>query len=298
MSNKLDVFKILSDKEKNQEHYAPDFDLLNVKALMEQSAAEKAPAKPAPKPVAKPAPQAPPAKPVQPKPVQPKPAPPEPKVESAKPAIPEKAAVGDTVILEPKAPPQAPPEPVKIPAPPEPDPILVPVKPAPDKPKKLRFLWPAVKAVTLILAVLLFAAFILASPKITVNSMDPMISSGDRVVINKLAKSYKVGDVIVFKSGSGDRCAARIVASGGDVVSLNNVGGLYVNNSLRQEENIHTVTTITDTAVSYPVIVDEGTYFVLGDNRTDSVDSRNYEVGLVDKKDIMGKVVFCFKKIR
>jgi signal peptidase I len=54
---------------------------------------------------------------------------------------------------------------------------------------------------------------------------------------------------------------------------------------------------ITDATVSYPVIVDEETYFVLGDNRTDSVDSRDGSVGLLEENDIVGKVVFCFKNI-
>ena len=243
MSNKLDVFKILSDKDRNQEHDAPDFDLLNVEALME----------PAP----------------QPEPEAPQLTLPESKQESVQP------------------------KPAK--SKPKQEPVEQAVS---DKPEKLRLLWPVIKAVTLMLAVLLFVAFILASPKVTVNSMEPMISSGDRVVINKLVKSYEIDDVIVFKGNSGGKYVARIVASGGDMVTIGNSGELFINNNLQQEENIYTDTLITDTAVSYPVIVDEDSYFVLGDNRTDSMDSRNSEVGVVDEKDIMGKVIFCFKKIK
>ena len=262
MNDKLNVFEILSEKEENQEQSAPDFDLLDVKTLMERNAV---------KPTAPAKPQQPPQTPT---------------------------AVKRAVALEPvPAKTQKPAAPA--PATPKPDPVK-PVQPEQPKlkSKKFKFPWPVVKASVLVAAVVLFIAFVLASPKVTVNSMEPLISNGDRVVINKLAKSYNVGDVIVFKTDAGQKCVARIVADSGDAVSLNNVGGLYVNNSLQEEENIHTVTTITDTAVSYPVLVGEDSYFVHGDNRTASVDSRNYEVGLVDKKDIQGKLVFCIKKIK
>jgi signal peptidase I len=44
--------------------------------------------------------------------------------------------------------------------------------------------------------------------------------------------------------------------------------------------------------VSFPLVVDEGCIFVMGDNRMDSKDSRSTEIGLIDKREILGKAIF------
>ena len=240
----LDVFKILSDKAKQDQEQknAPDFDLYqNMKA---ETGLVPAPKAAPPKPVAEP------------------------------------------------------PKPVKMPEPPKPvpPPVLEPAEPVEHRrfsPVRL-----IIKLAVFVIIAVLLLTFVAGFPKISMNSMEPMISDGDRVIISKVAKDFRKNDIIVFEDDNGRRMAARIVAVKGDVVSLNNTGGLYVNNKLQEEEYIHTVTTSTDTATSYPIIVNEDSYFVLGDNRTDSLDSRNSSIGLIETDDISGKVVFCFKKIK
>ena len=238
-----------------------------------------APAVSAPKPVVKPAPA--------PEPI-PEPAPPVKAEPPTKPAP------------EPKPAPMPAPKPETAPAPvvkQEPTPAPKP-EPAPAPKRRVSMLHLIIKIAVFAAIITVLQMFVIGFPKVSMNSMDPLISSGDRVAVSKMATKFTKGDVIVFKGDNGKNLAARIVAVKGDVVSLNNVGGLYVNNDLQMEDHIHTVTVITDTAVSYPVIVDEDSYFVLGDNRTDSLDSRNSNVGQVEKDSIIGKVIFCFKTIK
>ncbi len=278
----LDVFKILSDKAKQDQEQknAPDFDLYqNMKA---ETGLVPAPKAAPPKPVAEP-----------PKPVK-MPEPPKP----VKMPEPSKLTPPPVPKAVPPKPVTEPPKPVKIPEPPKPapPPVLEPAEPVEHRrfsPVRL-----IIKLAVFVIIAVLLLTFVAGFPKISMNSMEPMISDGDRVIISKVAKDFRKNDIIVFEDDNGRRMAARIVAVKGDVVSLNNTGGLYVNNKLQEEEYIHTVTTSTDTATSYPIIVNEDSYFVLGDNRTDSLDSRNSSIGLIETDDISGKVVFCFKKIK
>lgn len=284
-SDQLDVFKILGAeseaskiltekmRQNQEQQVAPDFDLLQ--AQRQQQA---------------------PPKPAAPKPATPEPAPPKP-APAPKPALPK-------------------PAPPPTPAPPKPAPSkLAPAaKPAsrkkaadskrqpvprPDKPPRSRgIFWGIVKAIVLIMAVLLFVAFILTSMKVQNDSMAPSINKGDKVIINKLAKSYARGDVIVFKDSSDQKYIARIVARNGDFVDIRENGGLYINNKPEEREFITGKTVMPDENTIYPVIVDEDQYFVIGDNREDSMDSRNYQIGTIDEKQIVGKVVYCIKKTK
>ena len=161
-----------------------------------------------------------------------------------------------------------------------------------------RLLWAIIKIVILIAAVISFAAFVLVGTKVQSDSMAPLISKGDWVIVNKTAKSYGRNDVILFKDSGDRKCVARIIAADGDVVDIHKNGGLIVNNKPEEREDILGETYSTDTNVQYPVIVGEGEFFVLGDNREHSDDSRNYNTGNIDKNQIIGKVIYCCKRIR
>lgn len=147
-----------------------------------------------------------------------------------------------------------------------------------------------------IAVILLFVTFVVNVPRVVGSSMEPALKDGDRVVINLLARNYEVGDIIVFETDSGDKLIKRIVAVSGDVVDITSDKEFYINGREVEEQYIYAETAVTDITVSYPVIVNEGTYFVMGDNRSNSKDSRDSEIGLVDKEDIVGKVMFCWRK--
>lgn len=81
----------------------------------------------------------------------------------------------------------------------------------------------------------------------------------------------------------------RVIAVGGDTIELKD-GGVYVNGSLLQEPYIQGETLEQEGRVEYPLTLEEGQIFVMGDNREVSTDSRSF--GVVGKRQIKGKLLF------
>ena len=161
---------------------------------------------------------------------------------------------------------------------------------APSKKKQM------LKGLTVVAVLLLIFTFIINVPKVSGSSMKPFLENGDRIVVNLLARNFEAGDIIVFKTENGDKLVKRIIAGNGDVVNITDDNKITVNGEAVEEEYVYTETTVTDRLVSYPVIIDGDEYFVLGDNRTNSKDSRNAEIGLISEEDVMGKVIMCIRK--
>ncbi|MEG0843202.1 MAG: signal peptidase I [Romboutsia sp.] len=135
-------------------------------------------------------------------------------------------------------------------------------------------------------------------------SMYPTLEENDYLIINKV--SYKMGepkkgDIIVFSTsllqadGNPKDLVKRIVAVEGDHIKIKG-SKVYVNENLIDEPYIHDEYTEGD----IDAIIPDNKIFAMGDNREESLDSRYDEVGLVDKTDIMGKVLvrlFPFDRI-
>lgn len=105
------------------------------------------------------------------------------------------------------------------------------------------------------------------------------------------------GDVIVASKDSFDDGAPiikRVIALEGQTVDIDFEQGIvYVDGTALQEPYIRTLTTI-DEGVEFPLVVSDGCVFVMGDNRENSKDSRSPEIGLIDKREILGKALFLF----
>jgi signal peptidase I len=123
-------------------------------------------------------------------------------------------------------------------------------------------------------------------------TMYPRIRDGDLILYNRMERDYTIGDVVVFKVGI-STCVARIVAQGGDVVEVNEEGELLVNGNV-QEEEIFYPTEAEPLGVSYPYTVEENSYFMLSDFRTNTTDSRSY--GAVSVNDFCGKVITILRR--
>lgn len=154
-----------------------------------------------------------------------------------------------------------------------------------------------VELVVVVLAIFLITQFFISISYVSGDSMNPAFYDGDRVMIQRFAKgSIEKGDVIVFETKNDEKLIKRVIATAGDTVDISkNQGGLYVNGEAVEEDYIYTVTAISDEETSYPVTVGEDCYFVLGDNRTNSKDSRDSEIGLVQKENIVGKVILSIR---
>ena len=126
-------------------------------------------------------------------------------------------------------------------------------------------------------------------------SMIRTLRNNDRVVISNLFYTPATGDIIVFQSPSDifeSPLVKRIIAIAGQTVDINfDTGEVFVDNVLQNEPYINTQTTARYDFIE-PVTVPDGYVFVLGDNRNSSTDSRDSNVGLVDTRYILGKVLF------
>ena len=86
---------------------------------------------------------------------------------------------------------------------------------------------------------------------------------------------------------------AAAVQTGGEAKVVIQEGDVTVNGEVLQEDYIAAPTHL-GYDVEFPYTVPEGTVFVMGDNRNESLDSRSSYVGCIDERDILGKVLLCF----
>lgn len=181
------------------------------------------------------------------------------------------------------------------------------VKP-PQKPKKEKFGKSVFReyAETIIIALLaaiLLRLFVVSAYRVSSGSMEDTLVEGDYIFVNKLAYKFgppKLGDIIVFENPyDTDRdYIKRIIAAGGQKVEIFDKV-VYVDGRVAPiPPGIkHSDPNIEQGSLSSrdnfgPLIVPDGQYFVMGDNRDDSRDSRYW--GCIEKSCIKGKAVFVY----
>ncbi len=126
-------------------------------------------------------------------------------------------------------------------------------------------------------------------------SMVPTLMVWDRVLINKLAYDFaepKRGDIVLFESleGGEDPLIKRVVGLPGDTVEVEN-GTLYVNGEPQREPYVNDRFWNAQTPYG-PLEVPDGHYFMMGDNRGNSADSRYF--GPVPEENLIGEALFRF----
>lgn len=170
------------------------------------------------------------------------------------------------------------------------------------KPKQPFHAWALDWIETIVMAfAIVTMVFTFAARVVTVDgaSMEPNYYDGDRVLVTSLAGEAKPGDVVIIVHALEETLIKRVVATEGQVVDFDNdLGELIVDGQVVNGEVYGTRNGITfapenmgDT-LDFPQTVPEGCVFVLGDHRDDSTDSRKLSVGMVDRRNILGRVVF------
>lgn len=147
---------------------------------------------------------------------------------------------------------------------------------------------------TLVIALSVFAllfAFAIRVVGVDGSSMLPTLQDGDRLLLSIAGDSYFRGDIVVVDRYTDEPLIKRVIAVGGDTLTIDAEGGVYINGSRQNETYILGDTLLRD--FSGMVKIPQGYVFVMGDNRTVSKDSRSSEIGLVSTKDIVGKAVYC-----
>lgn len=141
---------------------------------------------------------------------------------------------------------------------------------------------------------LLFRVVVVSGP-----SMDITLTDGDWLLIlgNVLYQDPKCGDIIVASKDSyddGTPIIKRVIAKEGQTVDIDFLEGIvYVDGVALTEPYTLTPTNLSE-GMEFPLKVEKGCYFVMGDNRNISKDSRSTEIGLIDRREILGKAIFVF----
>ncbi len=137
--------------------------------------------------------------------------------------------------------------------------------------------------------IILLATLYLPVLRIYGSSMTPALNEGDIVLAVK-NKDYDRGDVVGLYYGN-KLLVKRIVGKPGEEVDFDSDGNVYINNETLKESYTEDKS-YGDVTIRLPYKVPEERYFVLGDHRDTSVDSRNKVLGALPQDQIIGKIVF------
>jgi len=145
-----------------------------------------------------------------------------------------------------------------------------------------------IKFILILVGIFLIFRFVIGITVINGQSMSPTFSNNNVIMTTNLFYSPEKGDIILYRDENGFDVIKRVIATENDHVEIKD-GVTKVNGEPLQEEY--------KTGVSQDmskVVVDENSYFVLGDNRSpgESLDSRNESVGTIAKADIKGRYLF------
>ena len=141
--------------------------------------------------------------------------------------------------------------------------------------------------IELVYFVLFFIIFGFA--RVNSNNMSPNINGGDLALYYHLDKSCHPGDIIAIKEGGG-RAFLRVVACGGDKVTMTESGKLQVNGAALDIDKVFTgKDKVNNNSIDYPYTVPDGYFFAVGDNRDEPNDSRTF--GAYPPEDIDGKLI-------
>ena len=135
----------------------------------------------------------------------------------------------------------------------------------------------------------LVAVLFLPILRIYGKSMNGTLDSGD-IVVSIKSTNMNTGDVIAFYYNN-NILVKRVIANPGEWVDVDKEGNVYVNNA-KLEEPYLDEKAYGETNIELPYQVPEGKIFVMGDNRSVSIDSRNTSIGCISEEQIVGKIVY------
>ena len=143
----------------------------------------------------------------------------------------------------------------------------------------------------------LLATIFLPVLQVSGTSMEPTLSDGD-IILLLSTDDFETGDLVGFYYQN-KLLLKRVIGGPGDVIDIDDEGNVYVNDELIDEPYL-TVKALGETDLTYPYQVPESRYFVMGDSRATSIDSRSSAIGCIEEEQIVGKVVlrvWPFQKI-
>lgn len=160
----------------------------------------------------------------------------------------------------------------------------------------------ALKYIILIIIVIIIFLYIVSFQQIIGNSMSPILKDGDVALLSKISiilNNIDRNDIVALESSDGKLYVKRIIGLPGEEIHfMDNV--LYINGKGYKENylnaNVKTNNFMFSDICGIDLcpngVIPDNMYLVLGDNREDSLDSRDSSLGLVPKKNLIGKSLF------
>ena len=149
------------------------------------------------------------------------------------------------------------------------------------------------------LLALMVVVFLLVFRMVVVSgsSMYETLKHGDYLLLisNVFYTEPEQGDIVVISKNNfenGAPIVKRVIATEGQTVDIDYEAGIVYVDGVALDEPYTYTPTNREGSVQFPLTVYEGFVFVLGDNRNNSRDSRYPEIGLIDRREIVGKAIF------
>lgn len=151
--------------------------------------------------------------------------------------------------------------------------------------------------VYLLALVMLLFTFVIRFVVVSGDSMYSTLVDGDYLLLvnNHLCGELDQGDIVVAgmdRFRDGEAIVKRVIATEGQTVDIDfDTGVVYVDGAALDEPYTFTATNLEE-GTEFPLVVEDGCVFLMGDNRNGSLDSRSPQIGQVDRREILGKAVF------
>lgn len=145
--------------------------------------------------------------------------------------------------------------------------------------------------VIIIFVVAIIRTFFITPVRVQGTSMDPYLKHGEILFLNKTKDNYKRFDIIVADAAN-TKVIKRVIGLPGENIEYKDCK-LYINGKVKKDFVTECITDDFTLEELYGyVVIPEDYYFVMGDNRNESSDSRDYRIGLISKEKIQGEAVF------
>lgn len=165
--------------------------------------------------------------------------------------------------------------------------------------------WVEAIAIAVVVALIL-RNYVLTFAKVDGASMEPTLQHSNMLYVNKVAYTPQRGDIVIFEPASAPNhpYVKRVIAIAGDTVYIDFANGdVYVNGEVIDEPYINGPTALEGEYIrllkmsgkydrQHPIVIPEGHFWAMGDNRNNSRDSRS--IGPVPEEELMGHAVFRF----